>query len=44
MGYHQLTQCERYVIAQMHARGKSLREIGRCMGMTCSAFSIQLFL
>jgi IS30 family transposase len=39
MGYHQLTQCERYVIAQMHARGKSLREIGRCMGRPASTIS-----
>jgi len=39
MGYHQLTQDERYVIARMHARGKSLREIGRCIGRDASTIS-----
>jgi IS30 family transposase len=39
MRYHQLTQDERYTIARMRARGKSLREIGRCAGRSASTIS-----
>jgi IS30 family transposase len=39
MGYHQLTQVERYAIARMRARRKSMREIGRCLGRSVSTIS-----
>lgn len=39
MEYHQLTQDERYTIARMRAGGKSLREIGLCMGRSTSTIS-----
>lgn len=39
MGYLQLTQQERYVIARMRARWKSLQEIGRCIGRSVSTIS-----
>ena len=39
MGYLQLTHGERYVIARMRARAKSLREISRCLGRSVSTIS-----
>ncbi|WP_128003586.1 IS30 family transposase [Piscinibacter defluvii] len=39
MGYHQLIQDERYTIARMRSRGKSLREIGRCIARCVSTIS-----
>jgi IS30 family transposase len=39
MEYHQLTQDERYTIARMRARGKSLREIGVWLGRSASTIS-----
>ena len=39
MVYFQLTQGERYVMARMRARGKSMREIGRCLGRSASTIS-----
>lgn len=39
MEYHQLTQDERYTIARMRARGKSLREIGLWLGRSASTIS-----
>jgi transposase, IS30 family len=39
MGYLQLTHGERYVIARMRARSKSLREISRCLGRSVSTIS-----
>lgn len=39
MAYYQLTQDERYVIARMRARFKSLREISRCLGRSVATIS-----
>jgi IS30 family transposase len=39
MVYFQLTRGERYVIGRMRATGKSLREIGRCLGRSVSTIS-----
>ena len=39
MEYLQLTQQERYVIARMRARSKSMQEIGRCIGRSVSTIS-----
>ena len=39
MVYFQLTQGERYVMARMRARGKGMREIGRCLGRSASTIS-----
>ena len=39
MGYLQLSHGERYVIARMRARSKSLREISRCLGRSVSTIS-----
>ncbi len=42
MGYHQLTQDERYVIARLRARRISHREIGRCLGRPASTIGREL--
>ena len=39
MGYHQLTQVERYAIARMRARRFSVREIARCLGRSPATIS-----
>jgi IS30 family transposase len=42
MGYPQLTRDERYVIGQMRAIGRSMREVGRCLGRAPSTISREL--
>ena len=43
MGYHQLTQGERYTIARMRSRGHSQREIARCLGRSASTISREVW-
>ena len=43
MGYHQLTQGERYTIARMRARRHSMREIANCLGRSASTISRELW-
>lgn len=43
MGYHQLTQDERYSIARMRARGHSQREIAHSLGRSPSTISRELW-
>lgn len=42
MGYPQLTRDERYAIGRMRAMGKSMREVGRCLGRAASTISREL--
>lgn len=42
MGYHQLTQDERYTIARMRSRRHSMREIACCLGRSPSTISREL--
>jgi transposase, IS30 family len=43
MGYHQLTQGERYTIARMRSRRHSMREIAACLGRSASTVSRELW-
>lgn len=43
MGYHQLTQGERYTIGRMRCRGHSQREIARCLGRSPSTISREVW-
>lgn len=43
MGYHQLTQGERYTIARMRSRGHSRREIAMCLGRSTSTICRELW-
>lgn len=43
MGYHQLTQGERYTIARMRSRGHSQREIAKCLGRSASTISREVW-